>query len=804
MTNRLIGIGALTISASFIALSTAAQAQQATRNAAPIEEIIVTAQKRESALQDTPIAISAFSEKTIEQNQIQGISDVAVSTPGLVFAQLEADTTISLRGVGLNITGLGGEPAVATYQDGVYMGQSFTMSLPAFDLERIEVLRGPQGTLYGRNATGGAINLITRAPQFEPEADMALTIANYDHVKAEAGATGGLTDKIAVRGSIVYDYRGDGYRRNIAIGGRTLGDRTTNANVSALLTPTENLKITLRGNLQKRKSGDGVWELLQLAPSSGTGVTPANVGGFFTFPDPSLGGASLADIFGLHFPVATAGGVPRNPDDLEVTTGFQNRNKFDVKGASATFDWDIGDVKLKSITAYRDAKWHGLTDEDGTNLHLFHLDRVQGAKTWSQEINLSGRSFNDRLDWLLGAYYFNEDASSDMLVSMDDTQLFYEALVGVFSAGAPLPPGSLKTLTAGNPLGQGIGRYQGLNSAAPFLDFSMKQKSKSYALFGEGKYHLADNFAVTVGGRWTEDKKDVSRSFTSNFVSLLDPSSLCIDKPDSARWREVTGNVVAEYNVNNDSMLYGKASRGYKAGGYNVGECGGKFDPEKIWAYEAGLKSTFLNGQVRANSAIFYYDYKGLQILRYLGNTASVQNAAAAKIFGIETEFTIAPRALYGFQLSGSVGYLDTKYEDASFGNPFASGPAIDVSGNRLMRAPKWKASLAAQYGFDTAIGKFLLMGDANYTSKYYFDTFEAKLPNQSEMVQPSYTIANIRASWTPNEGDYRVMLFVENVTNKLYSEARIALPTQGAVFGQFSAPRTWGVRLSAKFGAGH
>ena len=160
---------------------------------AVIEEIVVTAQKRESALQETPIAITAFSEDAIERNQIEDFRDIAIRTPGLVFAQTDAMSIIALRGVGLDITSLGGETAVAAYQDGVYLGQSFTLSMPSFDLERIEVLRGPQGTLYGRNATGGAVNLVTRGPSFEPDANVALTYKDYDHVKVEAGATGGLS-----------------------------------------------------------------------------------------------------------------------------------------------------------------------------------------------------------------------------------------------------------------------------------------------------------------------------------------------------------------------------------------------------------------------------------------------------------------------------------------------------------------------------------------------------------------------------------------------------------------------------------
>ena len=274
--------------------------------------------------------------------------------------------------------------------------------------------------------------------------------------------------------------------------------------------------------------------------------------------------------------------------------------------------------------------------------------------------------------------------------------------------------------------------------------------------------------------------------------------------PDGDEWSEVTGNVIAEYQIEDDSLLFGKISRGYKAGGFNPGECLGGFNPETIWAYEAGLKTRVLDDQMQLNSAVFYYDYKDIQINRFINNASSVTNAAEAKIFGLEAEFIIAPRAAEGFRLSGSVGYSGHEVRGCHLCDPINGGPPIDVSGNDLLRAPKWKLSLAAQYGFQLGgAGEILLIGDVNHSDSYNFDVFEASLPNQSEMKQGSYTIANARVSWLPAADDYEVMFFVENITDKLYAETRVAVGTTGAVIGMFSRPRTWGVRVSAKFGAG-
>lgn len=787
-----------TLQASYAEAQDAAapQASDATTESG-IGEIVVTAQKRSTSLQDTPIAITAFGAEAIARDQIDDFRDIAIRTPGLIFASTDGFSQITLRGVGLDITSLGGETAVATYQDGVYLGQSFSLSTPAFDLERIEVLRGPQGTLWGRNATGGAVNLVTKAPDFEPSANMALTLSNYDRYKVELGATGGLSDAVAIRGSLTHDDRNDGYRKNIAVGGTERGAETTAGRLAVLLKPSEQFRVTLRGDFQRFRTGNGVFENIGFAPNQ-IGITPANVGGILTIPDPALGGVSLADVFGLSFPVATTGNVPSNPQDLQLTTNGGNLTKTRTGGVSATIEWDAGGVDVKSITAYRDARWSRISDQDATNIDLLNLRGHQSATAFSQELNFSGTALNERANWFVGAYYFDENADAATLFELPALQTTFEALLGLPS-GAPLPPGSLAAAGI-DPTGRRWGATSGQGVPIPFVDLVMAQKSRSLALFGEGKYNLSDAFALTAGLRWTQDEKKVRRSGYSN---ILAPANLCIDARAEDKWDEVTGNVIAEYKTSGGSLVYGKVSRGYKSGGFNIGECAGKFDPEVIWAYEAGVKLRGLDGQLQLNTATFYYDYSNIQIIRFVNNASRVENAAKAKIFGIESEFIVAPYAIDGLTLSGSIGYLDTEYQDATFQDPIGGGPLVDVSGNDLIRSPKWKFSVSGEYGFDTpSAGRFILHAGTNYTSSYNFDVFAASLPNQEAMRQESYFITNLRASWLPAfaDGNVEVQAFVENLFNEIYAEARLAVGTTGAIVGQFSAPRTYGVRVSARF----
>jgi iron complex outermembrane receptor protein len=335
----------------------------------------------------------------------------------------------------------------------------------------------------------------------------------------------------------------------------------------------------------------------------------------------------------------------------------------------------------------------------------------------------------------------------------------------------------------------------GEGSAAPFLDFRIDQESESVAGFAQGTYSLTDALRLTLGGRYTQDEKDVERQLTNNLGGTP------CDSDDNESWDQWTGTAILDYAIGDDTLTYLSISKGYKAGGYNPGECEGAFEPENLVSYETGLKTQVADGLVQLNGAVFFYQYDDIQVNRFVNNASAITNAAEAEILGAELEI-VALLGGSGFSVDGGITWLDTEYAGGStFSDPIAGGPPIDVDGNDLMRSPEWKYYIGGQYEWETSIGRFLARVDAAYSDAFYYDVFEASLPDQSEMEQDSFTIANARLSWTTLDGRYEVMGFVQNFTDEQYAESRQAVGTTGAVIGEFSAPRTYGVRLSAHLG---
>ena len=764
----------------------AAFAVGTTAAAAPaIQEMVVTAQKRETALQDTPIAISAMGEEQIERDNIQDFRDVAQQVPSMTFTQLQGYTQISMRGIGTDLTNLAAETSVALYEDGVYRGAAFLQGTPSFDLERIEVLRGPQGTLYGRNATAGAANIISRRPSSNFEGNAGFTLGSEALRQVNVGISGPLIEgTLSGRASMIYEDR-DGYRDNLTTGNEVDDNEIKGGRISLYWNPTEQLEFVLRGDLTKQEASNGLFVVLAAVPTP-LGITPSNLGGFLTAPNPALGGASLAQAFNLTFPTATQP-VIQDPDDLEVRHNVDAHRSIEQKGVSLTGIWTGEALTAKFIASHRDDSMQFLSDSDATDVLELSNDARQNNEQQTYELNLSGTLLGGDATWLLGAYYFKEDGQARFYYDLDALQTTFEAVFGLFGPGAaPLPRGSLTAF--GTRLKTGQGRPQ------PFLDFRITQESESKALFGQSTWNATDALRLTLGLRYTTDKKDVHRELTNNLGGTP------CDSQGDKEWDQFTGTAIADYRLSDDVLAYVSYSRGYKAGGFNAGECSGAFNPENLTAYEVGVKSQAFEDRLQLNASMFVYSYKDIQVNRFIQNASSITNAAEADIRGVELELLALP--LEDLQLSGGLTFLDTEYGgNATFSDPIASGAPIEVDGNDLLRSPKWKLYAAVQYAWHLPIGTVTAKVDASYSDKYYFDVFEASLPLQGEMEQEAYTIANLRVGWESNDGNYHVDAFVENLTDELYSETRQAIGTTGAIIGEFSTPRRYGVRLSARLG---
>lgn len=412
----------------------------------------------------------------------------------------------------------------------------------------------------------------------------------------------------------------------------------------------------------------------------------------------------------------------------------------------------------------------------------------QTNEEWSQEFTLSGSA--GRLDWIGGAYYYQSEIDEAFQFTLPALQATFEALFGLFGGGGPLPSGSLAAFGT---------RLDGLPSAIPFLDFQVIQDLESVAAYGQGTYNFTDRLRGTAGVRWTRDKKDVTQTVVNNIGG-----DFCRDVDLNDSWSEVTGKVGLDADVGEDHLVYASISRGFKAGGFNGGQCRNPYDPETLLALEVGSKSRLLDNTLQINLAAFYYDYKDLQARLFINNASIVENAADAETYGFEVEWLWLAGA--NFRVDGSLSLLETEFKDFLSTDPLnpqigsncdatGLGCQQDLSGNDLLRSPPVKANLAAEYdiGLNSA-GTLTLRGEYAYTDSMYHTVF-----NNDFAKQDDYSLWNARLIWNPAPGSLdgvSVIAFVENAGDEDFVMIHAPNATTGGTLTQYGPPRTWGLQV--------
>jgi iron complex outermembrane receptor protein len=785
-----------------LALPVAAQEAPAEPERGGIEEITITAEKRESNLQETPVAVTAITSDAIEQQGLQDFNDVQFVAPALVYGEIADMAQITMRGIGVDTSTIDAEPGVGLYQDGVYRGGLTSSAGLFFDLERIEVLRGPQGTLYGRNTTGGALNVITKLPgeAFAFEGDALY--GSHDRRRLSGAVDLPLAPGLlALRAAFAYDER-DGYTDNLLTGNEEDDGEAKQAKLAAVLTPAETLDVTLRFNWIDSDYGG--------PPFVKTFDYPA----FPLFISASDPGGVLPPLPGIATPVPFSKPDPRNvryDRDQEYT-----RDSWDV---NLTVAWELSDaITLKWIAGYLDLEQDlNPGNNDGVPIRLLEGDYEQFNEEWQHEINLSGSALDGRLDWIAGFFYYDSDIAEEYRYRLPDLQLTYEWLFsGFIPACAPTPTGP----TTANPSNclAGFGTtLAGASTPVPFLEFSLDQDLKSWALFTQETFHFTDRLRVTAGFRWSQDEKQI----VHNQVLNLDPSfqagcggsSVNPTVRTSEDWSEPTGKVGADFDLSDDAMLYASYSRGFKSGGYNVGLCGNTYDPEFVNAYEIGLKSSWLDNTVRLNVAAFYNDYTDYQARQFINNASIIRNAADAETYGVELEGTWIP--IEPLRLDLAVSYLTAQYKRFIVDDPMNSQlgtiqcppPAApgdlcqNAKGNALPRAPEWKVGAAAQYDFDLGgAGGLALRGEYAFTDTQYHDVFESFFARQK-----AYSVGNLRAIWRAPDSllpGLSFQAFVENIGDEDYVTVHAPNATTGSTISNFGPPRTWGLQIGYAWAA--
>lgn len=713
---------------------------------AQTEDIIVTASKRETNLQDTALAVSAIGGETLLEQQVTGIDGLAQMMPNVNFGQTTGNARIAVRGVGFDNLSVGNEGRVAFHIGGVYVSRPAAALGTLYDLERVEVVRGPQGTLYGRNATGGAVNVIPAAPTDEFEGYLSAAFGNYALQRYEGAFSGPLSESVSGRIAFQTQDR-DGYGRNIT-NGLDVDDLSTRAARAALrfeLSP--DAEFTLTGDYFEQD--DHAYGFVLMGPGS--------------LPDPGLGlpGSPLKGVL--------QGGAVASGRDSAADIGPYNDREF--WGVSGELNWRLGAVDLASITGFRSTAWRVVSDLDATSALMTYYEQHEDSEQISQEVRLSGDWGGG--DWMLGAYYFQEDLFGGTRIPFDPSVL----------APAPPPPG-LTSLRQG---------FFGLG----YVD------TEASALFGHVRFRFGEQWALRLGGRWSDETKDIDE------VNKIDPATPWppftpvfpttppgVHQTTSESWSGFTPSVTLEFEPSEDLFLYASYSEGFKSGGFNLGNAQPPFDEEEIEAFEVGLRADWMNGRLRTNATAFHYEYSNLQVSKVNGPVVTIENAAAATIYGAEFEISAFPTE--NLRLDANIALLESEYEDYVSVDPARAllGP-IDLSGNELYQAPGYTVNLAASYTIPTAFGEFTLRGEGRWIDQVYFTPF-----NLEHVSQPAHEVFNAFLLYEAPDGAWNGSLFVRNIgDDQTISSALVGSGLVGfPLVGSYDPPRTYGVQIGYRF----
>ena len=723
---------------------------------AALEETVVTAQMTERSLQDTPIAITTFNQMEIDTRRIGDVKDLALFVPNMQIANSPGGTsgaTIAIRGASTINPAITWEPVVGLYLDGVFLGKNLGGIFQIAELERVEVLRGPQGTLYGKNTVGGAINLITRLPSEESGGQADVAFGNEGYVQGKIRLDTGTLGRFRASAAYVYGER-DGFYDNV--------DSDPTGGFNPLVNPRSSDEFN---NLDSEVwRVDGIFEATDMLglrysydsserhqqPSKAQ-LTDVNQAAFDALgPDAAPVGMLL-----------NAYTVSADDNTDKISNDWSIEENSDTSGHGFFVDWDagnwgaMGDVALKSISSYRELDYDDTIDLDGSPMDLFHSSRDIDYEQYSQEFQLLGNT--DSVNYVLGLYYFNEKADVNNPITF----------FGAF--GSP---------TDNNTYGM---------------------DNDSYAAFGQAEWRPSsmDQLSLTAGIRYTEEDRDqyiIHPNASSGGVGAF-------DEQDDDSWNNTSGTFIAGWDFTDDINVYAKVAQGWKSGGFN-GEAPTadtfheSYDPEEVLAYELGMKSRFLDDTLQLNVAAFYNDISDMQVSIFLegsgGAASNVRNAGDATATGFEVELVY--QVLEPLRLSANYGYLDTEY-DKFIDN------GVDVKNDRdVPYSPENMASLA----LDWAVGSWNF-GDLDFHVDWsYNDSYVPYIePSQNATAMiDSYDILN--ASLTLSEvkiGSDMTMQFSvwgKNITDEEYRQNTIPFGLWTVSF--FGDPATYGASARLNF----
>ena len=717
------------------------EAQAPQQQSGQIEDIIVTAQRRSESAQDVPISLQSFSSDQLARTAVRATEDLTSVVGGMLVQPTAARPAVFIRGVGTNSSNT--TPAVLTFVDGVYY--PFGQSMEFANVSSLEVLKGPQGTLFGRNATGGVIQITTKPPSETPGAKVEFGYGNYETVEASAYVTGGLASGLAMDASVRYTHQNEGYGTNVFNGDDVFFMNKFAARSRLRASLSDDTHVTLVGDYSNVEGTVGT----TVAPAFG--YSPVFAGGQLRFRGPGQFYPGDYDI--------NAG--PRTP-------GFVSEEW----GASGTFETQFSDITFRSITAYRESEEHINIDFDGTPAAGTILTINRDPRTaFTQELQLlSGNG--GPFQWVAGLFYYHSKAH---MRSFDLDLRIAPAPVLAGACGAPV-------------------------TACRRQAFST-DTDESIAAYAQGTYEILPGTKLTLGARYTIEKRKIDGHVLVNGVD--DPTRR---GSDSQKFKEPTWRVALDHSFNPDFMVYGSVSRGFNAGFFNQSSLTGfrteaqnpPVRPEFLTAYEIGTKADLFDRHLRVNLSAFWYDYKDLQQQIYDGTAVITINAAAAEIKGIDFDITAKPIDSLTLSVSGT--YLDTKYKSypaapnytvQTNGSVIAVG-SLDAAGMNVVNTPEWTWTASASHVLPTSLGEFTTSANLNYRGKTFVDPLN-KFP------LPTRYVLNATERWTEPGGRFFISAWVKNLLDKQYDHA-INLLTPVGLVGNPAPPRTYGATVGFEF----
>lgn len=729
-------------------------------------DIVVTATKRSANVQDVPLAITVLGAETIREQHLKDGIALARQTPNLVAesAMGVAMPRFRLRGIGTNdFTPTTASP-VGVYEDEVYISAASGLSEPLYDLDRVEVLRGPQGTLWGKNTTAGAIHYVTAKPTDITSGQFQLSYGTDDTREAEAGLGGALAEGLSYRVAGVYKHR-DGQFRNDFTG--------------------------------RKAGGYEIWDLRGQVNWDISSTTSLLVKGH--------GGRSEQDQPLQHVGLLAGGtdsdGYAERTDPDALSNNGPGGTKAHRAGVDAHLNVDLGGATLTDIAAYEWANSLIYSDDDANPVSKYHERYGGGSHTFTNELRLASPD-GDRFGWIVGGYYLHDRTTS---------------------------------------FGQ-LGLYDPVNFGANGIAYDLGVKTDNAAGFASLSYQLTPKLKITAGGRYTWERKELSRAlayeYLTNPADVFDasrPGFVYIDTsqnlfrneayqpvaspPRRKAWNRVTWDVSADYKATDAVLLFGRIARGFRSGNYNSYVAAPSnltlYNPETLTSYEAGIKTSWFDRRLTLNLTGFHYDFSNMQVTVLQSVGTVTQNAASARVNGLEVEATARP--VKGLSLSAGYGLQDSKYknfDNASVPGPINQGAPLNLSGQSLERAPRNTLNLAATYEAPIGSGTLRLNTDWRYTSRYRFHVWSDATNNTpAAFLASPATRALVRDAfsqddlWLGNatiayrlQSGLEIAAWVRNLTNRRYNTNAFGMFFNRSISTYPGERRTGGVTVGYRF----